>query len=227
MSVVFSTNLNLLYLLYLTARRRCLLPLKLHNISLTLKFVKKVITDRGISKTSGLDCIPVVVLKNCELELPYIQAELLNMCLAEPCFPDCWKILSFLPVFKNIGEMRIFMNVCLLVLVGKSSQEYPVNTVVPDGFILGLTLFVQYINNLHNDVICKTAIYIDDAAVYSTCDQGSDLCQQIYIFFPNWGSLQARLNNHYQAWSYKKKKYERLKHTRNPFRKNLQIKRVC
>ena len=101
----------------------------------------------------------------------------------EPCFPDCWKILSFLPVFKNIGEMKIFMNICLLVLVGKSSQEYPVNTVFPDGFIIGLTLFVQYISNLHNDVICKTAIYIDNATVYSTSDQGSDLCQQIYIYF--------------------------------------------
>ena len=46
----------------------------------------------------------MVVLKNCELELSYILAELLNMCLKEPCFPDCWKVSSVTPVFKNAGE---------------------------------------------------------------------------------------------------------------------------
>ena len=38
--------------------------LKLHNISITLKMVKKVITNLDSSKASGPDCIPVVVLKN-------------------------------------------------------------------------------------------------------------------------------------------------------------------
>ena len=31
------------------------------------------------------------------------------------------------------------------------------------------------------------------------------------IFFLNWDSLRARLNSHYEAWSYKKKKHERVK----------------
>ena len=39
--------------------------LKLHNISVTTKIVKKVITNLDLSKASGPDCIPVVVLKNC------------------------------------------------------------------------------------------------------------------------------------------------------------------
>ena len=63
--------------------------LKIHNISLILKMVKKVITNLDSSKASGPDCIPVVVLKNCEPELSYILAELFNMCLKESCFPDC------------------------------------------------------------------------------------------------------------------------------------------
>ena len=29
-------------------------------------------------------------------------------------------------------------------------------------------------------------------------------------FFSNWGSLHERLNSHYKAWSYKKKKYGRF-----------------
>ena len=66
--------------------------------------VKKVITNLDSSKTTGPDCIPVVVLKNCEPELLYILAELFNMCLLESGFPDCWKISLVVLVFKNIGE---------------------------------------------------------------------------------------------------------------------------
>ena len=43
--------------------------LKLHNISVTPKMVRKVVMNLDLSKASGLDCIPVVVLKNCEPEL--------------------------------------------------------------------------------------------------------------------------------------------------------------
>ena len=42
-----------------------------------------------MSKASGPDCIPVVILKNCGHELSYILAELCNMCLKESCFRDC------------------------------------------------------------------------------------------------------------------------------------------
>ena len=42
--------------------------LKLH-ISITPNMVKKVIVNLDSSKVSGPDCIPVVVLKNCEPEL--------------------------------------------------------------------------------------------------------------------------------------------------------------
>ena len=63
--------------------------LKLHNISITPKMVKKVIMNLVLSKASGLNCIPVVVLKNCDPELSYILAELINKCLKEYCLPDC------------------------------------------------------------------------------------------------------------------------------------------
>ena len=48
--------------------------LKLHNISVTPKMVKKVIMNLDLSKASGPDCIPVVVLKNCEPERSYMLA---------------------------------------------------------------------------------------------------------------------------------------------------------
>ena len=58
---------------------------------------------------------------------------------------------------------------------GKSSQEYPVTAGVPQCSILGPTLFLLYINDLPDDVICNIVIYADNTACYSKCDQGSDL----------------------------------------------------
>ena len=264
--------------------------LKLHNISVTPKMVRKVVMNLDLSKASGPDCIPVVVLKNCEPELSYILAELFNKCLEESCFPDCWKVSSVVPVFKNVGERSTAKNyrpVSLLsvvskvfeklvnnrivdhlekcglfsdfqygfrssrstadlltvvsdriarafnrsgatravaldiskafdrvwhagllhklksygisgqifglissflsnrrlrvVLDGKSSQEYPVNAGVPQGSILGPTLFLLYINDLPDDVICDIAIYADDTTLYSRCDRASDLWQQLEL----------------------------------------------
>ena len=255
--------------------------LKLHNISITPKMVRKVITNLDSSKASGPDCIPVVVLKNCEPELSYVLAKLFNNCLKDSCFPDCWKVSSVVPVFKNVGERSTAKNyrpVSLLSVVRKvfeklinnrivdhvekcslfsdfqygfrssrstadlltvvsnriarafnrsratravaldiskafdkvwhagllhkrksygisgqifglissflsnrRPQEYPVNAGVPQGSILGPTLFQLYINELPDDVICNIAIYADDTTLYSKCDQGSDLWQQLEL----------------------------------------------
>ena len=65
-----------------------------------------------------------------------------------------------------------------MVLNGKSSQEYPVNAGVPQVPILGPTLFLLYLNDFPDDVICIIAIYADDTTFYSKCDQASDLWQQ-------------------------------------------------
>ena len=111
----FSKNSNLddsgIYLSVFPSRTN----LKLHNISVTPKMVKKVIMNLDLSKASGPDCIPVVVLKNCEPELFYILAELFNKCLKESCFPDCWNVSSVVPVFKNVRERSTAKTPALLV----------------------------------------------------------------------------------------------------------------
>ena len=82
--------------------------------------IKKVIMSLDLSKALGPDCIPVVVLKNYEPELSHLLAERFNKCLKESCFPDSWKVLSVVPVFKNVGERstaKIYHHVNLLSVV--------------------------------------------------------------------------------------------------------------
>ena len=107
--------------------------LKLHNISVSPKMVRKVIMNLDLSKGSGPDCIPVVVLKNCEPELSYILAKLFNKCLKESFFPDCWKVALVAPVFKNVGERSTAKNYCpvsLLSVVTKAFEKLVNNRIV-------------------------------------------------------------------------------------------------
>ena len=68
-----------------------------------------------------------------------------------------------------------------MALDGKSLKEYPVNTGVPQGSILGPTLFLLYINDLPDGVICNIAIYVDDTILCSKYDQASDMRQQLEL----------------------------------------------
>ena len=73
---------------------------------------------------SGPDCVPVVVLKNCELELLYKLVKLFNMCLKVSCFLDCWNISSVVPVFKILGERSTAINYCHISLLSVVSKVF-------------------------------------------------------------------------------------------------------
>ena len=125
----------------------CRTNLKLHNIFVTPKIVKKVIMNLDLSTASGPDCIPVMVLKNCEPELPYILAELINKCLKESCFPDYWKVSSVVPVFKNVEERSTAKNyhpVSLLSVVSKVFEKLVNNRIVDHLEKCGLFSDFQY-----------------------------------------------------------------------------------
>ena len=88
--------------------------------------VKKVIMNLNSSKASSPECIPVVVLKNCEPELSYILVELFNIYLKDSCFPDCWKVSSVVSIFKNVGDRSSAKNyhpVSVLSVVSKVFQK--------------------------------------------------------------------------------------------------------
>ena len=70
------------------------------------------------------------------------------------------QIFGFISSFLSNRQLWV-------VLDGRSSQEYPVNAGVPQGSILGPTLFLLYINDLPDNVICDIAIYPDNTTLYS------------------------------------------------------------
>ena len=84
------------------------------------------------------------------------------------------QIFGLISSFLSNRRLRV-------VLDGKPSQEYPVNAEVPQGSILGPTLFLLYINDLPDIVICDIAIYANDNTLYSKCDRASDLWRQLEL----------------------------------------------
>ena len=73
------------------------------------------------------------------------------------------QIFGLISSFLSNRRLRV-------VLDGKSSQEYPVIVGVRQGSILGPALFLLYINDLPDDVICDIAINADDTTLYCKCD---------------------------------------------------------
>ena len=82
------------------------------------------------------------------------------------------QIFDFIPSFFSNKQLWV-------ILDRKSSEKYPVNVGVPQGSILGPTLFLLYINDLPGDI--NMAVYADDTALYFKHDQASDLWQQIKL----------------------------------------------
>ena len=107
---------------------------------------------------SGLDCIPVVILKNCESELSYILAELFNICLKESCFRDCWKLSLMVRVFKNVGESSTAKNYCPVSLLSVVSK-----------------VFKKLVNNRIVDHLKKCGLFFDFQYGFRSCRSTADL----------------------------------------------------
>ena len=66
-------------------------------------------------------------------KLSYILAELFNECLKESCFPNCWKVLLVVPIFKNVGERSTAKNyhpVSLLSVISKVFEKLEVGLLI-------------------------------------------------------------------------------------------------
>ena len=115
--------------------------LKLSYISVTPKMAKKLIKNLDLSKASGSDCIPVVVLKNC-------KPELFNKCLKESFFQGCCKGVL---VFNNFGERSTAKNydpVSLLSVVSNVFEKFRNNRIFNHLETFGVSLISRIVLGL-------------------------------------------------------------------------------
>lgn len=66
--------------------------------------VSDIISNLDTHKVNGGDGIPVVVMKKYASELAPVFSKRYNYCLADFCFPACWKSSSVVSVHKNPGK---------------------------------------------------------------------------------------------------------------------------
>lgn len=59
---------------------------------------------RKVLRKILVQIIPVVALKNINLELSLILVKLFTLCLKEKFFPNVWKVSSACPIFKKADE---------------------------------------------------------------------------------------------------------------------------
>ena len=76
------------------------------------------------------------------------------------CYGVSGRVFGLISCF--LSKRRLWV-----VLDGTSSQELPINAGIPQGSILGPALFLLYITDLPDNVICNIAIYADDTTLYS------------------------------------------------------------
>ena len=131
--------------------------LKLHNIHITPKFVRKFITNIDSWASLGPDCIPVVVLKKFEPELSHI-AEFFNNCLQESCFQDFGKVSSMTPVLKNVGKRFTAKKYCPVTLLWFVSK-----------------VFEKLVNNRHLYHLEKSGIFSDFHYSFRSSQSAADI----------------------------------------------------
>ena len=130
------------------------------------------------------DGIPVVVVKSCEPEHSCILAELFSKCLKESCFPDCWKVLSVAPEFKNVGERstaKNFYPVSLLAVVSKVFEKFVNNRILDHLEKSGLFFISSIVLGLLDQLHIFSQLYLIELLGLST---GLGLLQLWHLIYP-------------------------------------------
>ena len=65
-----------------------------------------------------------------------------------------------------------------VVLDGQKSSTRQLNAGVPQGSVLGPTLFLLYINDLPDNIVSKLVMYADDTTLFNSADKGKDYLQR-------------------------------------------------
>ena len=158
--------------------------LKLHDISVIPKMVKRVIMNLDLSKSSGPDCILVTVLRNCEPEIFFIPAEIINKYLKESWFADCWKVSSVVPVFKNVWGRPAAKNyhpVSLLSMVSEVFKKFVNNRIVSSLDKCGLFHISSIVSDLPDPLQIFSQLFLIELPWFLT---GLGLLELWHLLYP-------------------------------------------
>ena len=103
------------------------------------------------------------------------SSKLFSMCLKKSYFPDCWKVLLLVPLFKNVGERSTTKNYCPVSLLSVVSK-----------------VFEKLVNNRIVDHLEKCGLLL-----ISNMDLG--LLDQRQILWPDISDRTARAFNRFRA----------------------------
>ena len=105
--------------------------------------------------------------------------------------------LSFFKMFSDFVHFcPNFQIFCLFCLFSEKITRMPFLSRIGPKWVLQLSLATFFIQLILDFFLLLTKIIN---------------CRTYWRKFFNWYSLHARLNGHYQAWSYKKKKHKKVK----------------
>ena len=83
-------------------------------------------------------------------------------------------VLAIIKSFLSNRKIKVVLN-------GESSSEYAVNSGVPQGSVLGPILFLIFINDLPDDLMCRVGIFADDTTLYSGLPKPSCIFDKVEL----------------------------------------------
>lgn len=101
-----------------------LMEYKLWDLTILAWEVFWLIKNLDCNKTTGLDKIAVVVLKNLSLELSSVLAKLFYCYLKKKCHLSLWKLSALCLIFKNADEHSSPLQYCLISLLSVISKFF-------------------------------------------------------------------------------------------------------
>ena len=145
----------------------------------------------------------MLFLKNYDPKLSYMLADLFNKCFKETYFPDCWKVSSVVPMFKNVWKRSVTKNshplgLCL-VLVVSLNEDFDLNSLnwfaffIAVGFLLVILIYYMIVqcilqsslflsSYLDSGVFCLQIVFL---CLVIKMLLGLDLVDTVYL----WVSL--------------------------------------
>ncbi len=122
------------------------------------------------------------------------------------------QLFDLIQSFLSHRELKVVLN-------GFSSSSYPINAGMPQGSILGPTLFLIFINDLPEAIDSQVGIYADDTTIYSCLKNKSSVADKTNLAVRLEMDLQSVVNwgkNWLVNFNASKTKLLSINHHRDP-----------